>query len=84
MTKKTLCDYSSIFGLPNQGVHKYRFLNLAIVDLASTLIVAILISIYNEFDILEFLGLFFLFILLGIVMHKIFCVKTKLNSLLFG
>ena len=27
-----LCKYKNIFGLPNEGIHSYRFLNLAIIN----------------------------------------------------
>lgn len=73
--------YSEIFGKPKEGVHSYRILDLAIVDIIMTIIGAIIISLL--FKINFFLILIFLF-LLGIVLHRLFCVNTTINKLIFG
>lgn len=73
--------YSEIFGKPNQGVHSYRILDLAIADIIMTIIGAIIISLI--FKINFFLTLIFLF-LLGIVLHRLFCVNTTINKMIFG
>jgi len=41
-----LCKYKNIFGKPNTGVHSYKLFDLAIVDIAVTLLAvyAILLS----------------------------------------
>ena len=39
-----LCKYKDIFGKPNTGAHKYRFFNIAIVDVAVTIIAGFLFS----------------------------------------
>lgn len=75
-----LCSYKDIFGKPNEGVHKYRFFNIAIIDLLFTIIVAYLISKYYEWD---FKYVLILLILLGIIMHRLFCVRTTIDKLLF-
>ena len=76
-----LCEYKNLFGKPNEGVHSYRIFNIAIVDVFLTIIGAFIIYLflpsYNFFIIL-----FSLFVL-GIVMHKLFCVKTTVDKLLF-
>jgi len=73
--------YSEIFGKPNKGVHSYRFFNLAIVDIIMTIIGAIIISLI--FKINFFISFLFLF-LLGIVLHRLFCVNTTINKMIFG
>jgi hypothetical protein len=75
-----LCKYKNIFGKPNEGVHSYRIFNLAIVDIIATLIAAFLISYF--FKISFFYTSIFLFIL-GILFHKLFCVKTTIDKILF-
>jgi hypothetical protein len=75
-----LCKYKNIFGKPNEGVHSYRIFNLAIVDILATLIAAFLISYF--FKISFFYTSIFLFIL-GILFHKLFCVKTTIDKILF-
>jgi hypothetical protein len=70
-----------IFGKPEEGVHRYRFCGLAIVDVAFTVIAACLISYYSHYNI--GVVLFFLF-LFGIICHYVFSVDTVINRLIFG
>ena len=76
----SLCPYKNLFGKPNEGVHKYRILDIAIIDLLLTVGAAYLISRYYNQD---FKLIFTILILLGIIMHRIFCVKTTIDKLLF-
>jgi len=75
-----LCKYKNIFGKPNDGIHSYRLFNIAIIDLLATIIVAWLLSYL--FDI-SFIMITLLLLLLGIILHNIFCVKTTIDLLLF-
>ena len=75
-----ICKYKDIFGKPRKGVHSYRFLDFAIIDIIFTIIGAYLISKYSNYNFYKIL--LFLFIL-GIILHKLFCVDTKLNSIIF-
>ena len=75
-----LCKYKDIFGKPREGVHSYRFLDFAIIDIIFTIIGAYIISKYSNYNFYKIL--LFLFIL-GIILHKLFCVNTKLNSIIF-
>ena len=43
-----ICKYANIFGLPNEGIHKYKFFNIAIVDVIATIIVSYLIYRYQD------------------------------------
>ena len=74
------CKYKNIFGSPGEGVHKYRIFNIAIVDLLLTILLAIIISYLFQTNI--WITLFFV-LLLGIIIHKMFCVKTTIDKLLF-
>ena len=76
----SLCKYKDIFGAPNTGIHSYRVFNIAIVDFSLTIIVAIIIAYI--FDINVFISIFSL-LLLGIVMHRIFCVRTTIDKLIY-
>ena len=95
---KLLSKYKDIFGKPNEGVHSYRFLNLALVDIIVTIIFGILIGlILNKIDdsksqnknlrfsIFSFniIKIIVLLFLLGIVLHRLFCVRTTIDRLLF-
>ena len=76
-----LCKYKDIFGKPNQGAHSYRIFNIAIVDVLLTILVAYLLSIFTGYKFVY--TLIFMFIL-GIFSHRIFCVRTTIDKLLFG
>ena len=34
------CKHKDIFGKPNEGVHKYKIMNIAIVDVLGTILIA--------------------------------------------
>ncbi len=75
-----LCNYKAIFGEPNQGLHAIRVMNIAVIDVVMTVIGAYLISIWSGWSLVYCLvGLF----LLGIVMHRMFCVRTTVDRWLF-
>ncbi len=76
-----LCKYKNIFGMPRKGAHSYRIFDIAIVDLFATIIVAYIISKYYKYNFYKVLALL---IMIGIISHKIFCVDTKLNQILFN
>jgi len=75
-----LCKYKNIFGLPNEGIHSYRFLNLAIVDVIMTIFFAGLISYYYK---LSFIYTSIALFSCGIILHRLFCVRTTIDKLLF-
>lgn len=76
----TLCKYNDIFGKPNEGLHAYRIFDIAIIDCVFTIIFAIVISYYSKYNILYILLLLFA---MGIIFHRIFCVKTTIDKILF-
>jgi hypothetical protein len=75
-----LCKYKNILGEPGKGIHSYRLFGVAIADVTMTVIAAALVSYFLKYSFI--LTLITLFIL-GIVLHKIFCVKTTIDKLLF-
>ena len=75
-----LCKYKDALGVPGQGVHSYRVGGFAIVDIILTFIGACILSLIFKQNYWVTLVAFFL---LGIVLHRIFCVKTTLDKLLF-
>lgn len=76
----SLCKYKDIFGKPNTGLHKYRLFDVAIVDVLLTILVSYLLSKLTHIRFIYVLiGLF----LLSIVIHRLFCVRTKIDRLLF-
>ena len=75
------CKYKDLFGKVNTGLHSYRVFNIAIIDVLCTILGAYLINLllptYNYYLIL--LTLFFL----GIILHRLFCVRTTIDKLIF-
>lgn len=75
-----LCKYKNALGKPKEGLHKYRIFNIAIIDLLLTIIVAIIISYIMKINVFI---VFIILFLLGIIMHRLFCVRTTIDKLLF-
>ena len=76
----SLCKYKNILGVPDKGIHSYRLFGVAIADVIMTIIGAFLISKFYNYSF--FYTLLFLFVL-GIILHRIFCVRTTIDKLLF-
>ena len=77
----SFCKYKDVLGKPNEGVHKYRIFNIAIVDFVMTIIGAWIISwIFKS----NFFATLLILFLLGIILHKIFCVRTTIDKILFS
>ena len=74
------CPYKNMLGKLGEGVHSYRFANLAIVDVIMTIIAAFNISAVFAISFWKVLAVSFL---LGIVLHRFFCVRTTVDKLLF-
>jgi len=77
-----MCKYKNIFGKVKEGVHSYRILDVAIVDVIFTIIAAYLIHVY--FPNYKFTYVLLILFILGIVMHRFFCVETTIDRLLFS
>lgn len=75
------CMYKNLFGAPKTGVHSYRFFNIAIVDTFLTICLAYVIQyIYPSINFGYILvGCF----LSGIILHRLFCVRTTIDKFLF-
>ncbi len=76
-----LCKYKDAIGVPGKGVHSIRIGNIAIADVISTIIGAYIISYFaNMSFIWTLVGLF----IAGIILHRLFCVRTTIDKLIFG
>jgi hypothetical protein len=76
-----LCKYKDIFGHPREGAHAYRIFDIAVVDVIATVVVAFIIA--RVFGLVFWKSLVVLFIL-GIILHRMFCVRTTVDKLVFG
>ena len=68
------------FGKPGEGIHSYRIFNIAIVDVIATIVGAFIISYLFKFGFAYTVGFLFG---LGIVLHRVFCVRTTVDKFLF-
>lgn len=68
------CDYKNIFGVPGTGVHKWRFMDVALFDYVGTIVLAIIFSKLTKLPLV--LSTILMFVL-GIALHAIFCVPTS-------
>ena len=75
-----LCKYKNALGVPGKGIHSYRLFGVAIADVIMTIIGAILISFFFKTNLMYTMVCLFL---LGIVLHRLFCVRTTVDKLLF-
>lgn len=78
---KSLCEYRHIFGIEGQGAHSYRLFNIAVVDTLLTILGAWLIARYTK---MPFLFVLVLVLILGTIVHRVFCVKTTITKIVFG
>jgi len=75
------CPYKDLFGAPGTGAHSYRFMGLAIVDVVLTVLAGFVVAWFFNWPVLYTVGGLFI---LGIVLHRVFCVQTTLDKLLFS
>ena len=87
----TDCKHADIFGKPGTGAHKRRLGPFAAVDLLGTVGLAFLAaavykrrraSFANIFT--AFIVVFVILMIITIAIHRIFCVNTALNRMIFG
>ena len=77
-----LCNYKNILGNPSSGIHKYRIFDLAIADILLTFLLAFAIHSYTPKY--RFVDILIILFILGIVSHRLFCVRTTIDKLLFN
>lgn len=78
--KNPLCPYRDILGKSGEGIHSYRIFDLAIMDILMTIIGAYLFSVITRYPFsYSLIGLF----ILGIILHRLFCVRTTIDKWLF-
>ena len=76
-----LCRYRDALGKPGTGVHAHRIAGVAAVDLALTVVAATLLAWWLDWSFgYTFIGLF----IVGILVHRAFCVKTTVDKWIFG
>jgi len=73
--------YKDSLGKPGEGIHKYRFLNTAIMDYVMSIIMAIILAYLTKVPlVLTTIGVF----AAGLLSHVLFCVNTNTVRFLEG
>lgn len=75
-----LCQYRHVLGVEKEGIHRYRFYNIAIADTLMTIVGALIISYIYRYN---FFIVFIVLLIIGTLLHKLFCVETTLTNSVF-
>lgn len=76
-----LCKYKNIAGKEGQGLHSVRLFNVAILDVIGTVAIGVILAKIFKWNVWLTLGALFI---IAIIMHRLFCVNTTINKLIFG
>ncbi len=66
---------------PNTGIHSIRLFNIAIIDVIITVLFAYFVSINYQYSFWLVLSILFV---LGIVIHRLFKIRTTIDKILFN
>lgn len=77
------CKYKDVFGHPGTGIHGVRIFDIAVVDLGFTIAFAVFLWWALSYKYSLWVICVCMFIL-GIIMHRAFCVNTTVNKWIFG
>jgi hypothetical protein len=75
-----LSKYKNAFGKPGEGLRRFRIFNIAIFDVLVTMIIVYLLCWFTK---LPYWNSLFVIFILGIVLHRMFHVRTGIDKLLF-
>jgi hypothetical protein len=74
-----LCNYKDSLGIPGKGVHTH-FMGIAWRDTLATIVGGFIIALLFKFNILYTILAVFI---IGILFHRLFCVRTTVDKFLF-
>ena len=74
-----LCDYKDYLGIPGQGVHTH-IMGIAWRDVVATIVGGFIIALLFKLNILYTILAVFV---VGILFHRLFCVRTTVDKFLF-
>jgi len=77
-----MCKYKDMFGKVNEGIHNYKILNIAVIDVLSTFLGAYMIHMFLPHY--KFIYILVALFITGIILHRIFCVRTTIDKILFS
>ena len=75
-----LCKYKDLFGIPGEGIHAFKIFGISVWDTLITIACALIIAWIVEWSYWKtVIGVF----LLGIIVHRLFCVRTTVDKMIF-
>jgi len=76
---------NDLFGSPGTGIHSYRIFNIAYLDVLSTMIIAYIIhQVIHQFNqVISYSTVLISLFMVGILLHRVFEVRTTIDKLLF-
>jgi hypothetical protein len=74
------CKYKNALGIPGKGAHTH-VLGFAVMDITMTIVGGALLAYIFKWSYLWTILILFL---LGILLHRLFCVRTTLDKALFN
>lgn len=78
------CPYKDILGIPGQGFHSYRLFNISLGDVGILLVFAFVVQwIINQFSTCSYNLAVVISFIIGIIVHRLLCVRTTIDQLLF-
>lgn len=76
-----LCQYKDIFGKVGEGIHSFRIFDISVIDVLVVVILSFIIhDFYPNYKVINILIVLFI---IGIIVHRIFCVRTTVDKFLF-
>lgn len=75
-----LSKYKNAFGKPGEGIRKFRIFNIAVFDVLVTMIIVYALCWFTK---LPYWSTLFAIFILGIIVHRMFQVRTGIDKLLF-
>ena len=76
-----LCKYKNLLGVPGTGIHSFKIYGISVWDTVMTIVGAFFIAWVTNWSYLyTLIGLF----IAGIILHRLFCVKTTVDKIIFG
>ena len=74
-----ICKFNTSLGIPDVGVHTH-FLGVAVFDVVGTIVIGVILSFLFKWNIIFTITILFI---LGIIAHRLFCVRTTVDKILF-
>ncbi len=80
----SLCRYKDLLGAPGQGLHRFQVGGVAVADVAASVVLALLVAWAVGFGWRSFVVALVAVLAVGVLLHRLFCVRTTVDRWIFG